>query len=239
VLKALLGQKDAADALRKRGVGSVAEAEQEVKRVVTMLCDDPVMYGFFRRRVDHVEGLLSRTPEARLPEPAPAVAPFVAPTPAPRPSLGGPSDFDTTGPIDAQRLGLDTLPFDAGAQAAPLPPVADAPHPEAGATAFVHAADLGLPDSHEQAPPSLAPQGIDETGFLDPGTLGDLDEPLPFDEDAPVQLDLVSAAPHPEAGATAFVDASALGLGDLDEAASHALEGLLSDVRLHSLRHRR
>lgn len=210
VLKALLGQKDAAEALRQRGVASVAEAEAEVERVVALLNDDPVMHGFFRRRVDHVRGLLERAPNGRaqLGASGAPLVPVPAPTTTPA-RAEGPSELDVTGPIDFQRLGLDSLPFDPNAQAAPLAPVVAEVHPEVGATAFVDASSLGLDELARSDP---AAQSVDETGFLDPTVLGVQGASLPFDDRAPVQVAPVPEEAHPEAGATAFIDAASLGI---------------------------
>lgn len=213
VLKALLGQKDAAEALRQRGVASAAEAEAEVERVVALLNDDPVMHGFFRRRVDHVRRLLERAPNDR--EQLGASGPPLAPVPLPAPTATppraeGPSELDVTGPIDFQRLGLDSLPFDLNAQAAPLAPVVEEVHPEVGATAFVDVSALNFEGTSNE--PDPAAQSVDETGYLDPAVVGAQGAPLPFDGRASVQLAPVLEEPHPEAGATAFVDAASLGI---------------------------
>jgi len=213
VLKALLGQKDAAKALRQRGVSSVAEAEAEVEGVVALLSDDPVMHGFFRRRVDHVRGLLERAPAEQAQTVAP-VQPIVPATPhvhAPTPQRPeGPSELDVTGPIDFQRLGLDSLPFHPNAQAAPILPLVEEAHPEVGATAFVDVGALALGSTPDE--PDPAAQSVDETGYLDPAVLGDLGDALPFDDGAPALMSPVAEEAHPEAGATAFVDAASLGI---------------------------
>jgi len=208
VLKALLEQDDAAEGLRQRGVESVEEAVAEVERVIAMLSEDPVVYGFFRRRVDHVRGLLERggaAPTSGSPAPSPMVAspPNLLTPPLASPS--GPSELDVTGPIDFHRLGLDSLPFDPNASTAAPVPLPEEAHPEVGATAFVDAAALGLGDLDPEAAPDPAAQSIDGTGFLDPNTLGDLDESLPFDEAAPVVAPKkASLLPHRARGGTAL-----------------------------------
>jgi len=65
---------------------------------------------------------------------------------------------------------------------------------------YPHVARLGIPGQPQSDPPA---QSVDGTGFLDPSTLGDLDEPLPFDEDAPVSApEKVGLLPHRARGGT-------------------------------------